>query len=452
MTRAAVILLILVLSGVAAFAHPGYVAADAASDLQAQIDAHNSQISQLEADIAAYQKQLDQLAAKKNSLNSALTGFTVTAKQLASQIKVTQNKMSAAQLKIEQLSGTISDKEATIDSDKNAIGKMLRAIAEQEQMPLIATLASADSLAGAWQAADEASQLNRSLAQDIGELRGVQVALAADRDKVASQKDQLASLTTDLTTQKKSVDANAATQKQLIKQTSNQEASYQRLIAQKKAAEQQFEQELNQLQSQLNLIVHPGSLPAVGKGVINWPFSLAFMQSCGNRKSVFGNPYCITQYFGNTPFATANPQIYNGHGHNAIDIAAPIGTPVVAALGGTVLGTGNTDLSHNSKGQQCYSFGKWVMIKHGNGINTMYAHLSQIEVSQGQAVTGGQVIGLSGMTGYATGPHLHFGVYATDGTEIMDLGAHLGTSDGPCSKAVMPIATLDAYLNPLSYL
>ena len=94
-----------------------------------------------------------------------------------------------------------------------------------------------------------------------------------------------------------------------------------------------------------------------------------------------------------------------GGGSALISFGASIGTPIKAALSGTVLGTGNTD---SIKG--CYSFGKWVMVKHNNGLNTMYAHLSQISVSSGQSVSTGQVLGYSGETGYATGPHLHFEV------------------------------------------
>jgi len=161
---------------------------------------------------------------------------------------------------------------------------------------------------------------------------------------------------------------------------------------------------------------------------------------------VFGNLFCITQYFGNTPFSTANAQVYNGHGHNAIDIAAPIGTPVYAALSGTVLDTGNTDLVPG-----CYSFGKWVMVIHGNGLSTLYSHLSSIDVMKGQQVNTKQIVGLSGMTGYATGPHLHFGVYATEGTQVMTLKQFRGVAGG-CANAKMPVATLTAYLNPLSYL
>jgi murein DD-endopeptidase MepM/ murein hydrolase activator NlpD len=91
------------------------------------------------------------------------------------------------------------------------------------------------------------------------------------------------------------------------------------------------------------------------------------------------------------------------------------------------------------------------MLEHSNGLNTMYAHLSVISVSKGQSVNTGDVIGYSGMTGYATGPHLHFGVYATAGVKITTLGAYRGATT-PCQNASMPVAPANAYLNPLSYL
>lgn len=275
--------------------------------------------------------------------------------------------------------------------------------------------------------------------------------LSTNRDKVTAAKANLVSLQKDLTLQKRSVDASKTAQQKLLSDTKNQESNYQKLIAQKQAAEKSFEKELADLQSQLNLIVHPNLLPKVGSGVLSWPFTSAFMFNCSQRKKVFGNLFCITQYFGTTPFATANPQVYNSGGHPGVDFGAPIGTPIKAALSGTILATGNTDLAHDSKGNQCYSFGKWVMLVHNNGINTLYAHLSTIDVSKGQTVGTGQIIGLSGMTGVATGPHLHFGVYATEGTKIMTLRQFRGATT-PCTDAEMPVATLTAYLNPLSYL
>jgi len=447
MHRASFALLLAVL-----FLFPAFSYAQSASDIQAQIEANNQQLDALKAEIAEYQRELDAVGLKKNTLQSTVNSLALSQKQLAAQIKATQNKISSANLQIRELSSSIGDKEATIVADQSAIAKALRTVAEGERMPLIATLISANTFGEAWRAADQMLLFNRALADDINELRAVRTELASDRDDVTAAKAKLLSLQNDLSLQKRSVDANKAAQTQLLVQTKNQEATYQKIIAEKKAAERSFEEELSALQSQLNLIVHPGSLPKVGTGILSWPFSNAFMNTCAERKKVFGNVFCITQYFGNTPFATANPQVYNNGGHNAIDFGASDGTPILAALSGTVLATGNTDLARDPQGRQCWSFGKWVMIDHRNGLSTMYSHLSKIDVAKGQNVSTGQIIGLSGRTGYATGPHLHFGVYATEGTKIMTLGQFKGTSGTRCENALMPVASLDAYLNPLSYL
>jgi murein DD-endopeptidase MepM/ murein hydrolase activator NlpD len=91
-------------------------------------------------------------------------------------------------------------------------------------------------------------------------------------------------------------------------------------------------------------------------------------------------------------------QGYHGR-YRALDYGAPVGTPVWAAASGTVIA---------SRSGWNGGYGTMIIISHNNGTQTLYAHLSQLNVSVGQQVSQGQTIGLSGNTGRSTGPHLHF--------------------------------------------
>jgi murein DD-endopeptidase MepM/ murein hydrolase activator NlpD len=105
--------------------------------------------------------------------------------------------------------------------------------------------------------------------------------------------------------------------------------------------------------------------------------------------------------------------------------------PVAAAAGGTVMLSGWAVPSCHS----CLS-GLTIEINHGNGLLTYYGHLSRLDVSVGQSVRRGQVIGLSGSTGTATGPHLHFGVYRIGGGGPIDPYGWGGSYPDPYPKDV----------------
>mgnify|MGYP002781422740 FL=1 len=86
--------------------------------------------------------------------------------------------------------------------------------------------------------------------------------------------------------------------------------------------------------------------------------------------------------------------------HKGVDIAAPKGTSIFASAEGRVIRAG-----YHPAG-----FGRFVEVRHPNGVTTLYAHMSRVDVSTGQRVDGGERVGLVGSTGFSTGPHLHFEV------------------------------------------
>lgn len=96
------------------------------------------------------------------------------------------------------------------------------------------------------------------------------------------------------------------------------------------------------------------------------------------------------------------------HGYNAVDLATPVGTPVMASASGEVI------ISRSSGWNGGY--GRYIVISHYNGTQTLYGHLSDNFVSEGERVVQGQVIGLTGNTGNSTGPHIHFEVRGAKNT------------------------------------
>ena len=105
---------------------------------------------------------------------------------------------------------------------------------------------------------------------------------------------------------------------------------------------------------------------------------------------------CVTSEFG----SRTDPISHRPKNHTGMDMAVPTGTPIRAALSGTV-----TVSKYNAGG-----YGYYIMIDHGSGLATLYGHCSRLLVRAGQTVEAGDIIALSGSTGRSTGPHLHFEV------------------------------------------
>lgn len=420
---------------------PAPAGAQDTSAIRDQIREINKEREEIDEEIAKYQQQLQALSQEKQTLQGAIGSLDISRSKTQAQISSIQKKISAANLRLDELSLEMRKTENIIELDRQALGQSLRTMYVASDTSLIEQLISANDLADAWVATDNLSALNDALRAHTVALTKAKEELEEQQNSVVVTKTDLSRSNQDLVGQKQALDINRQEKAALLSETQASEAAYQQLIATKNAQRASMEQELSNLEESLRVAVDPSSIPSAGGGVLSWPVDTRV----------------VTQEYGLTPFARGGAYGYDTNGkpkpHNGIDFGIPTGTPVKAALSGTVRGWGNTDAI---KG--CYSFGKWILLDHPNGLSTVYLHLSNISVSKGQEVSTGDIIGNSGNSGYSTGPHLHFGVYVQQAVEMMNLGAWYTqngqTATTACAKggAIIPVAPKDAYLDPMDYL
>lgn len=147
---------------------------------------------------------------------------------------------------------------------------------------------------------------------------------------------------------------------------------------------------------------------AVGETIIVPDGEIEIVKTTTKPKSTSRKPRILNSYSYSAPNGFLVRPISGGrrsqgiHGHNGVDLASIIGTPVVAAASGRVIVA--------RSGGYNGGYGSMIIISHDKGIQTVYAHLNAVYVSQGQTVSQGQAIGELGNTGKSTGPHLHFEV------------------------------------------
>lgn len=421
------------------------VFAQSVDELKKEISDFNAKIAALEAEIAEYEAELNVIGSDKQTLQKAIKELDISRRKLLTNIKITQNQIYSTTLQIQELGEEIVTKGDRIVNNTEAVSSAIRAINEIESKSMIEMVLGYDSLDELWNQLETLQRFQLVVREELKKLKQLKKELEDTKISSEKKKTQLTNYNTALAGQKIVLEGDLSEKNVVLNKTVKKESEYQKLLNEKIAARELFENEMLELESQLRIIIDPNSIPPIGSGILRWPFSNNQMEGCKAYGKSLGNINCITQYFGNTPFSTKNPQVYSGRGHNGVDFRSSVGTKIQTALSGTVVETGNTD---SQKG--CYSYGKWVLVKHNNGLSTLYAHLSYISVREGKTVSTGDVIGFSGNTGYSTGPHLHFTVFASQGVKVVRLGDVKKITN--CGNVRIPVAPLDAYLNPLSYL
>jgi murein DD-endopeptidase MepM/ murein hydrolase activator NlpD len=411
--------------------HTGVLFAQSEIDeLKDQINDRNNRLKEIEKEIAQYQLDLQKVGAEKSSLQKAISRLELERKKVQADISYTQNKIGATDLEINKLTLEIDDTEESIELNKRAVGETLQSLHESDDNTLIEVLLTHNNLSDFWNSIDELDQIRRTIRNVVDSLASQKILLSAQYDVNAKKRADLVDLKEQYTDQNEVLVGTKAEKDKLLAATRNEEAEYQKLLREKQTAREQIERELREFESKLQFILDPNTVPPPGTSVFNWPV-----------ESVR-----ITQLFGGTEFAKQNSSVYGGRAyHPGVDFGVPQGTKILAPLAGTVRATGNTDLVSG-----CYSWGKWTLIDHANGLSTLYAHQSVVSVVPGQQVTTGEIIGYSGNTGYSTGPHLHFTVYAKAGVSVRKFNEIKAVTS--CGAATTPVAAFDAYFDPMVYL
>ncbi len=391
-------------------------------ELKLKIDEKNELIKKIEEEIRQYSIEVNNTSNQAKTLQNTIKTLDLTKNKLTKDISLTENKIQKTNLTIKQIDNEIESTQETIDTNKKAIINAIRSINIIENTDLVTLLLFKRNVGEIWGEVDNITKVQEEIQAKSKALLDLKSKMEGEQKALGREKNNLVGLKQDLSGKKSVVEYTAKEKSQTLAQTKNKEQVFKNLIKTKEEQKEQFEKEIYEFESQLNILIDKGSYPAPKNGVLSWPLEDVF----------------ITQKFGRTVGAE---KLYASGSHNGADFRAQIGSKVLSALSGIVVGLGNTDLYPG-----CYSFGKWVMVKHDNGLSTIYGHLSHISATRGQNIETGGLIGYSGNTGYSTGPHLHIGLYATQGVRIEQF-----TKSRGCKQAVIPLADIKAYLDPLEY-
>ena len=362
-------------------------------------------------------------------LSAALDLSAANQQALSAEIASEEARVADLEAQITKLEGEIADTESRVEIERAQIASLARALYRQPDSMLVliartgnlhdALVASADMVI----AGQRAHAVQARLEADLAKLRTDRAARLADLDRengvlarlsaslsslslLISQQNDISNQLATLMTQLKSARAG------LKNQPPSVTAGLAHLLEQQEQdlIARAYQAAWNQAQVGAGLAMVTRTLP-VGSTLpgltLSWPMT-------GAR---------ITQGFGPSSLYLEPPLGGYPHFHTGVDIAARFGTRVNAAAFGVVVAVAHTGVG----------YGNYVIIAHGSGIMTLYAHLLQTDVKVGDRVVRGQRIGLEGSSGLSTGPHVHFELRVND--QVTDPLPYLPRLTGPTTPA-----------------
>lgn len=333
---------------------------------QAKQDALKDQLADLEADQAAAQEKRQLLTEQLNAINAEIANIDAQISYYDGEIAQKEEERKEA--------------EAREAEQYDLFCQRVRMMEEQGTVSYWSILFNAESFSDLL---DRIADVDAVMAYD----NEVMDQLIATREELVRVQGELESARAEEQAAKEQQEAKKAEQQAkvaeaqaLVDQINANTAEVNRQLDAESAAASEIQAEIAQKQKQLEEERKQNNIVISSETGYLWPLP---------------GYYRLSSQFG----YRIHPITGVAHSHTGIDIPASGGTPILAAKSGQVV----TSAYH-------YSYGNYVVIDHGNGNSTLYAHMSSRAVSEGQMVTQGQVIGYVGTTGSSTGNHLHFEV------------------------------------------
>jgi murein DD-endopeptidase MepM/ murein hydrolase activator NlpD len=376
------------------------VACAAAAALLMLIAASAAPAADLESELEAKQSQLEKVEERKGVLTTTISHFGDEIERLTAEVADIRTRESAVRERLAAKQAELNEAQAELDAARErlervraqlkraltALRERLVAMYETGSPDLISVIVGSNDLEDL---AARTEYLNRLHGMDeavVGRVRDLRdevkdlvSRLRDSKDRIESARDAIASEKEALTAARAALQSH---QQELAATRADREAA----LTKVSEHEEELDGSVADIQSEIAAeLAATGSAPLPagpiigGSGSMIWPVDGPVVSGFGSRTINGSYEY-----------------------HPGIDIAVPEGTPIRAALDGTV--------SLQQSEAESGGYGNYTCLDHGGGLSTCYAHQSSFVATLGQSVSQGDIIGYTGCTGYCLGPHLHFEV------------------------------------------
>jgi peptidoglycan hydrolase CwlO-like protein len=270
---------------VSALAHPWQSHAQTSSDIESKIADTQKQRDALLEQQKKLQTALNEINKEGQTLQGTVKTLDVTKQKLANDLKITQTSISKANLTIQKLESDIKANETIIEDSQSAIEESLRKLANYDSHSIIFDLLTYNSLTDVWNDTGNLLTTQDALGSQVNALTEAQKKLTQNKSAKEGEKSQLVSLSSELSGQKKVVEATQTAKIVLLAETKSKEALYQKMLADNIAKEKEFEAQLFQYESQLKAS-NPAETPTADHGTLSWPLlSITVTQQFGRTSS-----------------------------------------------------------------------------------------------------------------------------------------------------------------------